>query len=33
LYFEPDRGVFPKEGELDVKGLNQVIQFIAETET
>ena len=25
LYFEPDRGVFPKRGELDLKGLGQVI--------
>ncbi len=31
LYFEPDRGVFPKQGELDPKGLGQVIQFMAET--
>ncbi len=31
LYFEPDRGVFPKQGELDLKGLSQVIQFMAET--
>jgi ABC-type nitrate/sulfonate/bicarbonate transport system substrate-binding protein len=31
LYFEPDRGVFPKQGELDLKGLGQVIQFMAET--
>jgi len=31
LYFEPDRGVVPKQGELDVKGLGQVIQFMAET--
>ena len=30
LYFEPDRGVFPKEGELDLKGLGQVIQFMGE---
>jgi len=30
LYFEPDRGVVPKQGELDVKGLGQVIQFMAE---
>ena len=31
LYFEPDRGVFPKQGELDIKGLGQVIQFMGET--
>ena len=31
LYFEPERGVFPKQGELDLKGLGQVIQFMAET--
>jgi hypothetical protein len=31
LYFEPDRGVFPKQGELDLKGLDQVIQFMNET--
>jgi ABC-type nitrate/sulfonate/bicarbonate transport system substrate-binding protein len=31
LYFEPDRGVFPKQGELDLKGLGQVIQFMGET--
>ena len=30
LYFEPDRGVVPKQGELDVKGLGQVIQFMAD---
>jgi len=30
LYFEPDRGVVPKQGELDIKGLGQVIQFMAE---
>lgn len=31
LYFEPDRGVFPKEAELDVKGVNQVVQFMKES--
>ena len=31
LYFEPERGVFPKQGELDLKGLDQVIQFMGET--
>jgi ABC-type nitrate/sulfonate/bicarbonate transport system substrate-binding protein len=30
LYFDPDRGVVPKQGEIDVKGLGQVIQFMAE---
>src|SRR5262249_25605881 len=30
LYFDPDRGVVPKQGELDVKGLRQIIQFMAE---
>jgi ABC-type nitrate/sulfonate/bicarbonate transport system substrate-binding protein len=30
LYFEPDRGVVPKQGEIDMKGLAQVIQFMAD---
>lgn len=30
LYFDPDRGVVPKQGEIDMKGLAQVIQFMAE---
>jgi ABC-type nitrate/sulfonate/bicarbonate transport system substrate-binding protein len=30
LYFEPDRGVVPKQGEIDVKGFGQVIQVMAE---
>jgi ABC-type nitrate/sulfonate/bicarbonate transport system substrate-binding protein len=30
LYFDPDRGVVPKQAELDVKGLGQVIQFMAD---
>ena len=30
LYFEPDRGVVPKQGEIDLKGLGQVIQFMAD---
>ena len=30
LYFEPERGVFPQEAELDMKGLEQVIRFMAE---
>jgi ABC-type nitrate/sulfonate/bicarbonate transport system substrate-binding protein len=28
LYFEPDRGVIPKAGELDLQGLKQVIAFM-----
>ena len=30
LYFDPDRGVVPKQGEIDVKGFAQVIQVMAE---
>jgi ABC-type nitrate/sulfonate/bicarbonate transport system substrate-binding protein len=30
LYFEPDRGVLPKRGEIDLKGLAQVIAFMGE---
>jgi len=30
LYFEPDRGVFPREAELDLKGLARVIEFMGE---
>jgi len=30
LYFDPDRGVVPKQGEIDVKGLAQFIQLMAE---
>jgi ABC-type nitrate/sulfonate/bicarbonate transport system substrate-binding protein len=30
LYFEPERGVLPKAGELDLKGLAQVIAFMGE---
>jgi ABC-type nitrate/sulfonate/bicarbonate transport system substrate-binding protein len=30
LYFEPDRGVMPKQGEIDLKGLAQVISFLGE---
>ena len=30
LYFEPDRGVFPKGGEIDVKGFNEVLRVMAE---
>ena len=30
LYFEPERGVFPKAGEIDVKGFNEVLRVMAE---
>ena len=30
LYFEPERGVFPKQGEIDVKGFNEVIRVMGE---
>jgi ABC-type nitrate/sulfonate/bicarbonate transport system substrate-binding protein len=30
LYFEPDRGVLPRQAELDLKGLGQVIAFMGE---
>lgn len=30
LYFEPDRGVMPRAGEIDLKGLAQVIAFMGE---
>jgi ABC-type nitrate/sulfonate/bicarbonate transport system substrate-binding protein len=30
LYFQPDRGVVPRAGELDLKGLAQVIAFMGE---
>jgi len=30
LYFEPDKGVVPKRGEIDLKGLAQVIAFMGE---
>lgn len=30
LYFEPERGVVPKQGEIDVKGFNEVIRVMAE---
>ena len=30
LYFEPERGVVPKQGEIDVKGFAQVIELMAE---
>ena len=28
LYFEPDKGVMPKQAEIDLKGLAQVIAFM-----
>jgi hypothetical protein len=31
LYFEPDRGVIPKQGEINVTGLTQVIAFMGES--
>jgi ABC-type nitrate/sulfonate/bicarbonate transport system substrate-binding protein len=30
LYFEPERGVLPRQGEIDMKGLAQVIAMMAE---
>jgi ABC-type nitrate/sulfonate/bicarbonate transport system substrate-binding protein len=30
LYFEPDQGVMPKQAEIDIKGLAQVIAFMEE---
>lgn len=33
LYFEPERGVLPFEGEIDMDGLAQVIAMVAETGT
>ena len=30
LYFEPDRGVLPKQGEISLAGLSQVIAFMRE---
>ena len=30
LYFDPDRGVMPKQAEIDLKGLAQVIAFMGE---
>ena len=30
LYFEPEKGVMPKRGEIDLKGLAQVIAFMGE---
>jgi ABC-type nitrate/sulfonate/bicarbonate transport system substrate-binding protein len=33
LYFEPERGVLPQRGEIDLKGLAQVIAFMGEAGT
>ena len=30
LYFEPDRGVVPKQGEIDVTGFREVIRVMGE---
>jgi ABC-type nitrate/sulfonate/bicarbonate transport system substrate-binding protein len=30
LYFDPDRGVVPKQAEIDMKGFSQVLQVMAE---
>jgi hypothetical protein len=30
LYFDPDRGVIPKRGEIDVKGFGEVIRVMGE---
>ena len=30
LYFEPERGVFPQAGEIDVKGFDEVLRVMAE---
>src|SRR5207244_11492009 len=30
LYFEPERGVLPKAGEIDLKGMEQAIALMAE---
>jgi ABC-type nitrate/sulfonate/bicarbonate transport system substrate-binding protein len=33
LYFEPERNVLPRQGEINVKGLDQVIAFMGEAGT
>ena len=33
LFFEPERGVLPKQGEINLKGLEQVIAFMREAGT
>jgi ABC-type nitrate/sulfonate/bicarbonate transport system substrate-binding protein len=30
LYFEPEKGVLPRQAEIDLKGLDQVIAFMGE---
>ena len=30
LYFDPDRGVVPKQAEIDMKGFDQVIRVMAD---
>jgi hypothetical protein len=31
LYFEPERGILPREGEIDMRALAQVTTMMAET--
>ena len=33
LFFEPERGVLPKRGEIDLKALDQVITMLGEAGT
>jgi len=33
LFFEPERGVLPKQGEINVKGLTRVIEYMGEAGT
>ena len=33
LYFEPERNVLPRQGELNLNGLTQVIAFMGEAGT
>ena len=33
LYLEPDRGILPKQGEINVKGIEQVISMMADADT
>jgi len=33
FFYEPDRGVMPKQGEIDIRGLTQVIAFMEEAGT
>jgi hypothetical protein len=30
LYYEPDRGVMPKQGEINVAGVNKVVALLAD---